>query len=219
MSRPYVVLNSAMSLDGKIATRAGRARISSDEDMARTQALRASMDGIMIGINTLLVDDPSLRVKVPREGDPPARIIVDSRLRTPAKARIFSFPGRIFIGTSERAEEARIARLSDRAEIIVRGRETVDLGALLEDLERRGIKRLLLEGGGTLNWSMIRGGYVDEIRVAIAPMVIGGRDAVTLAEGDGISDVREAPGLELVNVERMGGDLVLTYRTGARLGA
>ena len=210
--RPYVILNSAMSIDGKIATSAGRARISSDEDVARMQALRASVDGIMIGINTLLIDDPSLRLKINVGREPPARIVVDSCLRTPANAKVFSHAGRIYIGTSERADPDKVREMSERAEVIVTGKVKVDLVALMAELGRRGMRRIMLEGGGTLNWSMLVAGLVDEIRIAVAPIIIGGRDTVTLVEGEGVAAVEDAPEFELTSTERCGRDIVLTYR-------
>ena len=143
--RPYVILNSAMSLDGKIATKRGRARISSPEDLRRMQELRASVDGIMIGNNTLLVDDPSLRLKAEKRGDPPARIIVDSSLRTPGDAKIFSHPGRIIIGTSRGVPAEKLAKLSGEAEIIQTGEDRVDLVELLRELHDMGIGRILLQ--------------------------------------------------------------------------
>jgi 2,5-diamino-6-(ribosylamino)-4(3H)-pyrimidinone 5'-phosphate reductase len=211
--RPYVILNAAMSLDGKIATRMGRARISSPEDMQRMQELRTSVDGIMIGINTLLIDDPSLRLKLEKRGDPPARIIVDSRLRTPVDARIFSYPGRVIIGISSIAPTERISQMEGRAEIVKTSGRIVELRELLWELRKRGIERLLLEGGGNLNWGMITAGLVDEVRIAVAPLIIGGRETVTLVEGEGVGDIDNAPGLRLVDVRRYGRDVVLTYRT------
>jgi len=207
-----VILNAAMSLDGKISTKNGRARISSPEDMERVQRLRASVNGIMVGINTLLTDDPSLRMKIETDGPPPARIVVDSRLRTPPGARLFSFPGKIIIGTTVGAPVARRKRLMDRAEIIAVGDGQVDLVTLLEELRDRDIRRVLLEGGGTLNWGMLESGLIDEIVVAVAPLVIGGRETITLFEGDGIEDMSQAYRLRPTGVERYGPDLVLTFK-------
>ncbi len=211
-----MILNSAMSLDGKIATRSGRARISSPEDLARVQNLRSSVDGIMVGINTLLADDPSLRVKIPIQGGPPARIVVDSSLRTPPLARLFSFPGKIIIGTSQKADPKRLAEISERAEVIVVGTHRVNLRQFMEELAARGLKRILLEGGGTLNWEMLRSGLVDEIRIAIAPLVIGGRDTITLVEGKGVSNLGDALEMELVDVSRCGKDIVLGFKSKVR---
>ncbi len=210
-----MILNAAMSLDGKIATRTGRARISCPEDLERMQALRASVDGIMIGVNTVIVDDPSLRLKIPAD-TPPTRIIVDSRLRTPASARIFSFPGPIIIATTERADPRRAAEIKCRAELITAGKERVDLNTLLQELAKRGFRRVLLEGGGTLNWSMLRAGLVDELRIAIAPFIIGGGDTITLVEGEGASSMEEAIQLELIDASRHGRDIVVSYRTRKR---
>jgi 2,5-diamino-6-(ribosylamino)-4(3H)-pyrimidinone 5'-phosphate reductase len=210
--RPYVILNAAMSIDGKIATKGGRARISSPEDLARMQSMRATVDGIMIGINTLLTDDPSLRLKA--EGTQPARIIVDSTLRTPPDARVFHFPGRVIIGAAERADPSKREDLARKAEVIIAGREKVDLAGFLAELGRLGLKRILLEGGGNLNWSMLEAELVDEITVAIAPVVIGGRDATTLVEGEGATSMEKAFQLELLDVSRYGTDVVLRLRPG-----
>jgi len=213
--RCYVVLNAAMSLDGKIATRSGRARISSPEDMERVQRLRSTVDGIMIGINTLLVDDPSLTIKDPdgTRRTPSARIIVDSRLRTQPGARIFSFQGRVIIATSRAAPEERIRRLEGLAEIVVCGDEKVDLKKLVHILPKMGIRRVLVEGGGNLNWGMLEAGVVDEVSVAIAPIIIGGRETTTLVEGEGVRTLEEAFRLELVDVSRFGRDVVLRFKT------
>lgn len=201
-----------MSLDGKIATKNGRANISSPEDLDRMQRLRASVDGIMVGINTLLVDDPSLRLKVPTGREPPARIVVDSSLRTPDDARLFLFPGRIIVGVSQQAGPARVREVSKRAEIVVAGRDRVDLPLFMEKLYDMGLRRILLEGGGTLNWGMLSCGLVDEISLAIAPVIIGGRDAVTLVEGEGVPDMEHAISYDLTGSERVGPDIVLRLR-------
>jgi len=211
-NRPYVILNAAMSIDGKIATRGGRARISSEEDLKRVQLLRSQVDAIMVGINTVLVDDPSLRLKLPSRGRPPVRVIVDSTLRTPPQARIFSYPGRIVIATSQRAMPEAREVLAKKAHILVAGRKRVDLQEALKRLWEMGIKRMLLEGGGNLNWGMMESGLVDEIRIAIAPIVIGGRDVVTLVEGKGILRVEEAFAFQVEEVSRLGPDVVLTFR-------
>jgi 2,5-diamino-6-(ribosylamino)-4(3H)-pyrimidinone 5'-phosphate reductase len=202
-----------MSLDGKIATKRGRARISSPEDMQRMQELRATVDGIMVGINTILVDDPSLRLKVEKEGEPPARIIVDSRLRMPPDARIFSYPGRIIIGTTENVPLEKFDELSRKAEIIKTMGDRVDLVELLGELHRCGIGRLLLEGGGNLNWGMLSERLVDEIRIAISPVIIGGRDAVTLVEGEGADDMSNALKLSLMDITLYGRDVVMSFKT------
>ncbi len=212
--RCYVILNAAMSLDGKIATRLGRARISSPQDMERVQRLRSTVDGIAIGINTLLIDDPSLIIKG-SDGSrktPPARIIVDSRLRTPPTARIFSFPGRVIIATTRSAPPERRKLLDGLAEIVVCGEEKVDLRRLVQILPQMGIRRILVEGGGNLNWGMLQSRVVDEISVAIAPIIIGGKETTTLVEGEGVGRVEEAFQLELVESSRTGRDLVLRFK-------
>ena len=206
-----MILNAAMSIDGKIATKNGRARISSQEDLNRMQRLRASVDAIMIGVNTLLIDNPSLRLKGSTSEIPPTRIVVDSSLRTPLDSRIFSFPGRIIICASEKADRRKMARFSEKAEIIIAGRDRVDMGVLLSELAERGVRRILLEGGGNPNWSMMEAGLVDEVRIAIAPVVIGGRDTVTLVEGEGVPCMEKAFQFEFIDASMCGRDVVLSF--------
>jgi len=212
MDRPYVILNAAMSLDGKIATKAGRARISSPEDLERMQKLRASVDGIMIGVNTVIVDNPSLRLKALGRDIQPVRIIVDSSLRTPPDARLFAFTGKVIIAASKKADPGKIKDLPAKAEVIIAGESKVDLKQLLKELRRRGLRRLLLEGGGNLNWSMLEAGLVDELTIAIAPVVIGGRDAVTLVEGEGVPSIEKAFRLDLIDTSRCGEDVLLKFK-------
>lgn len=211
--RPHVILNAAMTLDGKIATRAGDSAISSPVDLVRVHELRREVDGIMVGINTVLRDDPRLTVhRVPSLGKTPTRVVVDSTARTPLNARLFGEEGRTIVAVSERAEEARLDALRAKAQVIVCGREMVDLKGLMERLHALGMRTLLLEGGGNLNWSMLSQGLVDEVRVAIASRIVGGRETITLVEGEGHELVEEGIKLELVRYYPLGEDLVLEYR-------
>ncbi len=213
--RPYVILNAAMTLDGKIATKAGDSRISSEEDLNRVHGLRASVDAVMIGINTLLLDDPKLTARR-AGGKNPIPIIIDSRARTPLNAKVLGIKRerKPIIAVAEAAPEARVEALMERgAEVISAGREHgVDLTILMEKLWERGIRNLLLEGGGTLIWGMVKERLIDEVRVAIAPMMVGGVDAVTLVEGKGYASMDNALRLMLLGMERCGEDIVLSYK-------
>jgi 2,5-diamino-6-(ribosylamino)-4(3H)-pyrimidinone 5'-phosphate reductase len=204
-----------MSLDGKIATFTGDSRMSSPADLRRVHRLRASVDAIMVGLNTLLVDDPKLTVKF-HEGHPPSRIIVDANARTPLSSYVVKTARMIptIIAVTTRAEKKRIDALRDRGvTILVCGSgRLVSLGILLKNLGKMGIERLLLEGGGTLNWNMLANGLVDEISVAITPRILGGADAVTLVEGKGSALVRNGAKLKLLNTSRYGPDLVVRYK-------
>ena len=213
--RPHVILNAAMSLDGRIATSTGDSRLSGPKDLKRVHELRGSVDGIMVGKGTLLVDDPKLTVKlVP--GKNPQRIIVDSMARTPLNARVVKTASHIptIIGVSSKAPASRIKALENAGVTVLtcgRGKR-VSLSNLLHRLRAKGIRRILLEGGGTLNWSMLSEGLVDEVSVAISPRILGGQDAVSLVEGRGVESTVEGIRLRLVRVRRLGVDVVLKYK-------
>ncbi len=213
MKKPYVILNSAMSLDGKIATRGGDSAFSDEEDWKRVHKLRSQVDAIMVGINTILLDDSKLTSK---KGRSPIRVVVDSKARTPPNARVITVRPEIetIIAITSRAPPEKIANLQRKgAKIIVCGDgEKVDLEILMEKLYERGVRNLLLEGGGNLNWGMLSKGLVDEIRIAISPVIVGGEKATTLVEGEGYAKVSEGVKLEQVNCEQVGKCIVLTYK-------
>ena len=214
-SRPYVTLNAAMSLDGKIATFTGDSQMSSPADLRRVHRLRASVDAIMIGRRTLLVDDPKLTVKFVK-GLRPYRIIVDSKAQTPLSSYVVRTARDIptIIAVTSAAQKKRIQALQRRGvTLLVCGNgPLVSTKILLRRLGALGIRKILLEGGGTLNWSMISNGLVDEISVAITPRIIGGARATSLVEGKGSALVKEGVKLKLVTARRYGPDLVLGYK-------
>jgi 2,5-diamino-6-(ribosylamino)-4(3H)-pyrimidinone 5'-phosphate reductase len=215
ISRPFVILNAAMSLDGKIATFTGDSRMSSPIDMKRVHRLRASVDAIMVGLRTLLVDDPKLTVKFAK-GHRPFRIIVDSNGRSPPSSYVVRTARDIptIIATTSRAPKKRIDALKEKgATVMVCGKgRRVSLTLLLRRLRTRGIRRILLEGGGILNWSMLSNGLVDEISVAVTPRILGGSGATSLVEGKGNALVRDGVRLRLLSVARYGPDLVVRYK-------
>ena len=212
--RPHVVVNCAMSADGKISTIERRqVKISGPGDFARVDRLKAGCDGIMVGIGTVLTDDPSLTVKSPElialrraEGRPdhPVRIIVDSTARTPSTASVLTKgPGERIIACSNCADPARVAALMPFATVVQAGDRSVDLPTLLGILGERGIARLLVEGGGTLLGSLFREGLVDEYITYIGGLIIGGSDAPTPADGPGFKVIEGFPRLSLLHVERL----------------
>jgi len=214
-SRPYVILNAAMSLDGKIATYTGDSRMSSPADLGRVHRLRASVDGIMIGMRTLLRDDPKLTVKFAR-GRKPHRIIVDSNAQTPLTSYVVRTAREIptIVAVTSRAPKTRIEILERRGvKVFVCGKGSlVSLKILLQTLRKLGIRKILLEGGGALNWSMVSNGLVDEISVAITPRILGGEEAVTLVEGKGSPRVKDGFKLKLLNTAKYGPDLIVRYK-------
>ena len=211
--KPHVILNAAMTLDGKIATRTGSSEISGKEDLIRVHKLRKDMDAIMVGINTLLADDPRLTVhKI--EADPednPVRIVVDSKARTPLNFRILNNEAPTIIATTESADPEKIEALEKKATVLKCGKDRVDLKSLMDKLSKIEIKTMMLEGGSTLNYSMLENGLVDEVSVCVAPMIAGGSKAKTLVDGKGIDKMKDAVKLKLKNSYGLGEDLILEY--------
>jgi len=217
MERPYVILNAAMTLDGKISSREGDSKISCEEDLDRTHELRAEVDAVMVGIGTVLADDPILTVRRV-EGENPKRVIIDSKARTPSEANVLDESAPTIIASADRSDEAERERLrSLDGQVVVTGEEKVDLKSLLEILNEQNIDRILLEGGSTLNWSMLEQGLVDEVRVAISPCIVGGVEAKTLAGGEGAESTSEGVRLKLAETDRVGKNLLLIYKVEEHL--
>lgn len=210
--KPHVILNAAITLDGKIASKTRNSKISCEEDLIRVHELRSSVKGVMVGINTAIIDDPRLTVhKIPARKHP-TRIVVDSRARIPLNARVFSSDAATIIAVSKKAKQDKIKKIRKKAEVLICGERKVDLKRLLTLLYKKGITSVLLEGGGTLNWSMLKQGLVDEVRVAIAPRIIGGKHAATLVEGQGFNLISEGVKLKLKKHYKLGEDLILEYK-------
>jgi len=220
-ARPFVFINAAMSADGKIATiKRRQTRISGSLDFDRMDELRATSDAIMVGIGTVLSDNPSLTVKSKERREirlsngfeeNPARIVVDSMARTPGDADIFKKgEGKRIIAVCENTPEKNVSDLSRLADVICVGEKRVDLAELLFELNNRGIKKLMVEGGATLNWGLISGGLVDEIYTFIGNIIIGGKSAPTLADGEGfVSDFCK---LSLLSCETLEEGVLLKWK-------
>lgn len=215
-----------MTVDGKIATASGDSKISSKEDLIRVHKLRASVDAVIVGISTILADDPRLTVRHVN-GKNPARVIVDSKARIPIDSQIMRTAPKIrtIIAVTDQAPEEKVHKLEDMgAEVLViregkRGESAavphgVDLKELFRRLDEMGMKKILVEGGGELNWSLLHLGLVDELTVTVAPKIAGGRLATTLVEGDGVDEMSQGIKLKLKHVEqdKKTGELVLHYR-------
>jgi 2,5-diamino-6-(ribosylamino)-4(3H)-pyrimidinone 5'-phosphate reductase len=217
--KPYVILNAAMTLDGKIATKTGSSEISGKRDLIRVHNLRKEMDAIMVGINTLLADDPRLTVhKIDAEvEDNPVRIVVDSYARTPLNSRILNREAPAIIAAAENADPEKVKELEKKATVLKCGKDRVDLKLLMKELSKTGINTLMLEGGSTLNYSMLENGLVDEVRVCIAPMIAGGVQSKTLVDGEGIDQMKDAIKLKLIKSYSLGPDLILEYKVINRI--
>lgn len=212
-SRPRVILSAAVSLDGKIATKNKDSALSSEQDKIRFHKLRAKVDAILVGINTVKIDDPLLTVRHTK-GKNPIRIILDSSGKISPKSKIIKTCHTIptIIVVSNKAPKKNLARLGKYPlQVIIAGQHKIDTKKLLRILQKQNIKSILLEGGGTLNWEFIHKGLVDELIVTITPYVIGGKDATTLIEGDGFSKITNSPKLKLHGVIRQKNEIVLHY--------
>ena len=218
--KPYVILNAAMTLDGKIATENGSSNISGEEDLKRVHELRKECDAIMVGIGTVMADDPRLTVhKVDANPDDnPLRVVVDSKCRTPIDARITNEDAKTVIAVANEYKDdflksEKYQTFKNRGvKFFFSGSEHVDLVSLMNYLHEEGIEKLMLEGGATLNFSMIKSDLIDEIRICIAPMVVGGAKAKTFFDGEGFPVMDLAARLELVDSYSLGKDLILTYK-------
>ncbi len=209
---PFVTLKWAQSIDGRIATQKGDSRwISSEEARRLAHRLRARNDAVLVGIRTVLADDPQLTVREAR-GRNPLRVVVDSRLKTPLKARVLDSSAPTLIVTTRGADPGKMRALEERAEVLViEGKDgRVDLGGLLRKLARRAITSVLVEGGGQIITSFLREGLWDRILVITSPLLIGkGVDAVGNL---GVSSLKEAKGIRVKRMRRLGRDWVLEGR-------
>ncbi len=192
--RPFVLINIASSLDGKISNEnREQIKISSQEDFEVVDRLRAESDAIMVGIGTVLSDDPRLTVKNDllkrkrlRKGKSvnPLRVVVDSKCRIPLNSKILNDEADTLIAVTEKADKKRVEEVKKRAEVFVAGNEKVDLKMLLNYLyKKKGIEKLMVEGGGELNYSLIKEELVDEIRIFYSGMIIGGKNSPTPVDG------------------------------------
>lgn len=213
---PYVILKTAMTLDGKIAAYTGDSKwITNEESRAFVHQLRHRVSGIMAGIGTILADDPMLNTRLKdAKGKDPHRIIVDSNARTPLTARILNMESDAdtIIAVSEQADKEKVERLKNKGAIVLGipiKEGGLDLNHLMKELGERKIDSILLEGGGTLNYSALEAGIVDKVYSFIAPKIIGGSEAKTPVEGKGKAYVKDAVVIENIELQRFGGDIMI----------
>jgi 2,5-diamino-6-(ribosylamino)-4(3H)-pyrimidinone 5'-phosphate reductase len=197
-ARPIVVINTAITVDGKIDTIARQgAVLSSLADGERVDRLRADVDAVMVGGHTLLGDDPRLLVKSAhlREqrlsrglSENPIKVALDSRMALRLDSRFLTTgSARRIVFTTQQAPTGQIETVRQHgAEVYVLGETQVDLALALAMLKTIGVQRLLVEGGATLNFELLRLGLVDEVQIYLAPLIVGGASAPTLAAGDGL---------------------------------
>ncbi|MFQ5985909.1 MAG: RibD family protein [Thermoplasmata archaeon] len=207
--RPFIVLNMACTLDGKIAL-AGRKplKLSSEEDFARVHRLRAESQAVVVGIETVLADDPRLTVKEEYVSHPPRplRVILDSRGRVPRGAAVMDGSSPTLVVTAEDASAE-----FPKAEVFRGGKGRVDLPALVAHLAGRGVRRVLVEGGGTVAWSFLRAGLIDRFHVYIAPWIMGDERAPSLLTGNRVGGREDMRQLRVREVTTLGEGLLVTY--------
>mgnify|MGYP000983479005 CR=1 FL=1 len=212
---PFVVLKTAMSLDGKIATHTGDSQwITNEASRLRVHAYRDEYAAILVGIGTVLADDPSLTTRLPDgTGHNPIRIIVDSRARTPLTAKVVTDSmAKTIIAVTKQAPPDRVTALeaAGASVFVVGDGSEVDLRLLMQELGRQEITSVFVEGGGTIHFSLLAAGLIDKVHAFIAPKLIGGRDARTAVEGEGFASLAQAVLLEDVETENIDGDLLVT---------
>ncbi|RJX29330.1 MAG: bifunctional diaminohydroxyphosphoribosylaminopyrimidine deaminase/5-amino-6-(5-phosphoribosylamino)uracil reductase RibD [Dethiobacter sp.] len=233
--KPFVVVKAAMTLDGKIATSTGKSRwISGEKSRKFVHRLRSMSDGIMVGINTVLQDDPQLTARLDvGKGPNPVRVIVDSKGRLPLDSRIVktALETKTILAVTELASPDKLEALrSSGVEVLTLPSKEgqVDLHELMLALGANEISILLVEGGGTLNYSLLNENIIDKIYFFIAPFLLGGKNAPTPLEGAGINELEESWAVESMEMKQLDNDLLIigypmrrekvVYRDSGRIG-
>ena len=213
-SRPHIIFSAAITLDGKLATRTGDSKLSSKGDKKRVHKLRGKVDAILIGKNTAKLDDPILSVHHAKKKNP-IRIILDSNATTQNNSRILRTSSQIstIIAVGEKASKKNLQRLEKfPVQIIVCGKDMINIKKLLQTLRKEGIKKILVEGGGATNWAFVKENLVDEVIITITPYLVGGIDATTLVDGDGFSTIAKSIKLKLKSTRRAKNEILLHYQ-------
>lgn len=221
--RPWVILKAGMTLDGKIATARGESQwITSPEARRKAHRLRGEVDAILVGVGTVQADDPKLTVRVPRRAGmtdmvrpwQPLRVIADSNLTIPSTAAVLSRRSlaKTLIATTTKAPLRRVRNLRNAGIEVLplkpqQGR--VPMGNLLRELGRRGIASLLVEGGGTLNAALWKEGLVNEVRLFVSPLLLGGQDAKSVIGGASPARLADAVKLQGLRVRQVGSDFLV----------
>ncbi|MFQ5838450.1 MAG: 2,5-diamino-6-(ribosylamino)-4(3H)-pyrimidinone 5'-phosphate reductase [Thermoplasmata archaeon] len=213
-ARPYVILNMASTIDGRIALRGKKPiKLSSEDDFARVHRLRSECQAVLVGVETVLADDPKLTVKeeVAQNSRNPLRIVLDSQGRLPDDSAVLDGSAQTLVVTSEEC-----TRTFPGAEVLRCGVGKVDLHRLLLILGKRGIEKLLVEGGGTVAWSFLKEGLVDVFQVYMTPAVMGDTMAPSLFTGAVATTDGDLIRMRLQEVEVLGDGVLLTLKPEAQ---
>jgi 2,5-diamino-6-(ribosylamino)-4(3H)-pyrimidinone 5'-phosphate reductase len=211
--KPIVVLSAAMSIDGKIGQRNKKTVLSSKSDKIRVHKLRSKSDAILVGKNTIEEDDPLLTVRYAK-GKNPIRIIIDSRGTIKNTSKILKTAKNIptIIATSQLVSKKNLYRLNNLPlDVIVCGEKQVDIKKLVSILFKKGIKKILLEGGGTLNYSFLKKNLIDEIVVTLTPFVLGSENSINLFEGI-VKEPKQLSSFKLKKVQKIKNEIILNYK-------
>lgn len=217
---PFVIMKTAMTLDGKIAAHTGDSKwITNELSRQYVHKIRNKVSAIMVGIGTVLTDDPMLTTRLEdKEGADPIRVIVDSYGRIPLEAKVLNIDSeaKTIIAVTEKASKEKIKKIESKgAEVLIipEKNNKVDLKHLMKELGERDIDSILLEGGSTLNYSALNEGIVDKVISFVAPKIIGGGKAKTPVGGEGREYMKDAIALENIKVSRFGEDVVIQGKT------
>lgn len=214
--KPFVIMKTAMTLDGKTATAEGDSKwVTGETARNYVHVIRNRVSAIMVGINTVLKDDPLLTTRLEAGiGRDPVRIIIDSTGRIPEDSKVLNKNSRtgVILATTSLLEKEKQLRLENLGVRIIKAdgqNQRVDLEILMEELYKLEIDSVLLEGGGTLNASAINAGIVDKVLCFIAPKILGGEKAITPVEGEGFNTMEKAIKLKNINTEKFGEDILI----------
>ena len=213
-SRPYVILSAAITLDGKLGISGKRTKLSSKSDKIRVHKLRSKVDAIIIGKNTVTHDNPLLTVRYVK-GKNPIRIILDSLGTVKSNSKIIQTCNHVstIIAVSEAISKQNLKRLQKfPLEIIICGKNRVNISKLLKILLKNGIRRIVLEGGGTTNWSFLKQNKIDEAIITLTPYILGGKNTISLVEGIGFKNISTSTKLKLKKIQKNRNELVLFYK-------
>ncbi|EMU54099.1 bifunctional diaminohydroxyphosphoribosylaminopyrimidine deaminase/5-amino-6-(5-phosphoribosylamino)uracil reductase RibD [Clostridium butyricum] len=212
--KPFVIMKAGISIDGKIATSSGESKwITSERSRLHSHELRNRMSGIMVGINTVLSDDPSLTYRGEHKGKDPLRIIIDSTLKVPFESKVIKYNNNnTIVACVENTDLIKKEKLEKMGVKIIETKSKkgkVDLQEVVEKLGKEKIDSILLEGGGTLNFSALKEGIVDKVRFYIAPKIIGGENSKNSVSGQGFYNLDDCVNLKDMSYEQMGNEIVV----------
>ena len=206
---PYIILNCAASADGKIALPdRQKITLSNEKDFARVHTLRSECDAIIVGIDTVIEDNPSLTVnQIYSTGKNPLRVILDTNYRTPENSKVLDGSSETLIAIGNETSDKKLPDI----EVVRCGDKEINLEQLLNLLKKRGIKKILVEGGETVLWSFLEKQLFDELNIFISNIIIGGKNTPTIAGGKGFMNEENLLKLEIEDIIRIGNGILIKY--------